>query len=36
LVLITPRIIRSGSDAVAMTNELRGRMQDVDPLVRTR
>jgi general secretion pathway protein D len=33
IVLITPRIIRSGGDAAAMTNELRDRMQDVSPLV---
>lgn len=36
LVLITPRIIRRGNDVAAMTNELRERMQDVSPLVRTR
>jgi len=36
LGLITPRIIRSGSDAAAMTNELREGMKDVGPLVRTR
>jgi hypothetical protein len=31
-----PRIIHSGSDAAAMTNELHERMQDVGLLVRTR
>ena len=36
LVLITPRITRTGSDAAAMTNQLRERMQDVGPLVRAR
>jgi hypothetical protein len=36
LVLITPRIIRSGSDAAVVTNELRERVQVVGPLVRMR
>jgi hypothetical protein len=31
-----PRIIRSGTDAAAATNEFRERMQDVGPLARTR
>jgi general secretion pathway protein D len=36
LVLIPSRIIRSGNDAAAITNELRERMQDVAQLVLTR
>jgi general secretion pathway protein D len=36
LVLITPRIVRGGAMRRPMTNELRERMQDVSPLVRTR
>ena len=35
LVLITPRVIRNGSEARSVTDELRGRIQGADGLVRT-
>ena len=35
LVLITPRVIRNGTEARSVTAELRGRIQGADGLVRT-
>lgn len=35
LILITPRVIRNGSEARAVTDELRGRIQGADGLVQT-